>query len=94
VCFFHFGLVLREIGLRTGETERDPNSNMCVCVCVCVLQAHTHTHTHNLAWGFIVTDVIRWERRWKIGRWNGLMLLTLINVNGRRGNYQRLVLLK
>jgi len=84
---FSFRIGSREIGLRTGETERDPNSNICVCC------RHTHTERESRA-GFIVTDVIRWERRWKIGRWNGLMLLTLINVNGRRGNYQRLVLLK
>jgi len=42
---FSFRIGSREVGLRTGETERDPNSNICVCC------RHTHTHTHRISRG-------------------------------------------
>ena len=38
---FSFRIGSREIGLRTGETERDPNSNICVCC----------RHTHRISRG-------------------------------------------
>jgi hypothetical protein len=53
---FSFLIASREIRLKTGEAERDPNSN----ICVLQIDRQTHTHTHNL-------DVIRWEQKCKMG---------------------------